>query len=252
MRVIFCGYGRAALECLYQLMVNYEIEVSDILVYTHLSEGNEDFVNHLEINNIKYSYEPVNSDYENLSLFKPNYLISIYYRFIIKENILQLVNYKAMNSHPSLLPLYRGVKSSVWAILNGDKYTGISYHYMNEVIDDGKLILQKKISINKEDTAFSLYHKLISVFSKNFNEAFDLLKNDYEGFDQIGKPTYYKRELPHKGELRFSETTFDYAKLFVKAMFFPPFKGAFFIDDEDRKVEVLNQKDLTKYKDKFK
>ena len=57
-----------------------------------------------------------------------------------------------MNSHPSLLPLYRGVKSSVWAILNGEKYTGISYHFMNDNIDDGKLILKRYISA--EDTAF--------------------------------------------------------------------------------------------------
>ncbi len=252
MKIVFCGFGRAALECFYQLISTYEIDKSNIIVFTHSSGGNEEFIRHLEINNIEFLFESINKNYEKLIHFKPNYLLSVYYRFVVKKEILQLVKYRAMNSHPSLLPLYRGVKSSVWAILNGEKYTGISYHFMNDDIDDGKLILQKKIAVSEEDTAFSLYHKLISLFSKNFVKAFDLLKSGYEGFDQVGEPTYFKRDLPHNGVLKFSETTFEYAKLFVRAMYYPPFKGAFFIDANGEKVEVLNLNELSQYKGKFK
>ncbi len=252
MKIVFCGYGRAALECFYQLLSNYKVDRSNIIVFTHSSKGNEEFIRHLEVNNIKFSFESINKNHEKLSLFKPDYLLSVYYRFVVKKEILELVNYKAMNSHPSLLPAYRGVKSSVWAILNGEKYTGVSYHFMNDDIDDGKLILQKKISISQDDTAFSLYHKLISLFSKNFTEAFDLLKSGYEGFEQVGEATYYKRELPHGGMLKFEETTFDYAKRFVRAMYYPPFKGAFFIDSNEDKVEVLSLEELAQYKEKFK
>lgn len=252
MKIVFCGFGRAALECFYQMISVYKVDKSNIIVFTHSSSGNEEFIRHLEINNIEFLFESINKNYEKLIHFKPDYLLSIYYRFVVKKEILQLVNYRAMNSHPSLLPSYRGVKSSVWAILNGEKYTGISYHFMNDDIDDGKLILQKKIVIREEDTAFSLYHKLISLFSKNFVEAFDLLKSGYKGFDQVGEATYYKRELPHNGVLKFSESTFEYAKRFVRAMYYPPFKGAFFVDANGEKVEVLNQIELSQYKGKFK
>lgn len=252
MKIVFCGFGRAALECFYQLLSNYSIETSDVLVFTHCSNGNEEFIKHLETNKISFSLESVNKNYDRLNEFKPDYIISIYYRFVIKPNILQLVDYKAMNAHPSLLPAYRGVKSSVWAILNGEEYTGISYHYMNEDIDDGNLILQKKMKIAKKDTAFSLYHKLISLFTKNFEEAFELLRSEDKGFEQVGKASYYKRELPHNGILTFSKTTFEYAQRFVRAMYYPPFKGAFFTEDNEEKIEVLSLEELKQYKEKFK
>lgn len=249
MKIIYCGFGRAGLECFYQLIGGFNILSSDILVFTHKSEENESFIKHLENNKIKYSYENINKHNKEIIEFKPDYLISVYYRFIIKQNILEVVNNKAMNLHPSLLPSYRGTKSSVWAILNNEQITGITFHYMNEKIDDGKIILQKKISINSEDTAYSLYHKLIGVFSSNFNEALQLLIDNYKGSDQIGTISYYPRELPFNGIKKFSDTTFQEAEQFIKAMFYPPFKGAMFEKEDGTYIEILSIHDLLDYID---
>ncbi len=252
MKIVFCGYGRAALECFYQLVSVYNLDLKNINVYTHDADGNENFIMHLINNKIKYTVENINDCRDELVKFSPDYLVSIYYRYIIKKNILETVHYKAMNLHPSLLPAYRGTKSSVWAILNNEKETGITFHYINEKIDDGNIILQKTIPINNDDTAYSLYNKLISLFILNFSSAFDMLINNTLGYEQAGKTTYYKRELPYNGVLNFEDTSYEKAKLFVRAMYFPPHKGAVFLKNNNQKIEINNLKVLAKYKDFFK
>ncbi len=252
MKIVYCGFGRAGLECFYQLVNSLNIEMNKIIVFTHDVEENIEFINHLKNNNVTYTFDSVNNYYEDLVSFKPELLLSVYYRFIIRSEVLKLVNYKAMNLHPSLLPAYRGTKSSVWALINGEKETGISFHYITEIVDDGKIILQEKIGILNTDTAYSLYNKLISLFIQNFPEALNRLINNYKGKEQKGKATYYKRELPFNGEKDFSTTTYEEAKQFVKAMYFPPYKGAFFSSTDHEKVEIRTVQELDSYKHLFR
>ena len=247
MRIIFCGYGRVALECLYQLIGNYDIKSSDIMVFTHDTSENEGFVKHLKINNIRLTYKNVNSSLDLIREFCPDCLLSIYYRYIVSVDILNIVNHKAMNLHPSLLPAYKGTKSSVWAILNNEKYTGVSFHYMDSSIDTGRIILKKKIIIRKEDTAYSLYHKLIGVFSSNFCKAFNLLIDNYDGMEQKGASSYYSRKLPYKGKMEIKDLNIEDACRFVRAMYFPPYTGAVFILKDGSKVEINSIKSLHHY-----
>jgi methionyl-tRNA formyltransferase len=156
-----------------------------------------------------------------------------------------------MNLHPSLLPAYRGAKSSVWALLNGERETGITFHYITELVDEGNIIFQEKIDILETDTAFSLYNKLISLFIYNFTNALTMLISNYSGEVQKGVASYYKRKLPFSGKKHFEKTTYDEAKKFVKAMYFPPYKGASFSSDKHETVEVKTIKDLKKYKNLF-
>ena len=247
MKIVFCGYGRAALECFYQLTGSYDVKSSDIMVFTHDTSENEEFVKHLKVNNIRLAYDNINNSLDLIREFHPDYLLSVYYRHIVSIDILNIVNHKAMNLHPSLLPAYKGTKSSVWAILNNEKYTGVSFHYMDSSIDTGRIILKKKITIRKEDTAYSLYHKLISVFSSNFCKAFNLLIDDYDGMEQKGASSYYSRKLPYNGEIKIKDLNIESACRFVRAMYFPPYKGAVFILKDGSKVEVNSIENLHHY-----
>lgn len=251
MKIVYCGFGRAGLECFYQLINFLNLKMSDIMVFTHDKEENKEFINHLKNNNIEYYFDNINNHKEEIVSFKPDLLLSIYYRFIIKTEILKLVNYKAMNLHPSYLPAYRGTKSSVWALLNGEKETGITFHYITEKVDGGNIILQKKLNILNTDTAYSLYNKLVSLFIDNFHDALDRLLNNSHSEVQKGEATFFKRELPFGGEMDFDKTTYTQATRFVKAMYFPPHKGAFFTSNSHRKVEVKTLKELEKYKNLF-
>jgi len=247
MRIIFCGYSRASLECLYQLMGNYDIESPDVMIFTHDTSENGEFIKHLKVNNFKFTYENINNSYDLIREFNPDYLLSIYYRYIISTDILDIVNYKAMNLHPSLLPAYRGTKSSVWAILNNEKYTGVSFHYMDSGIDTGRIILKKEIIIKEGDTAYSLYHKLIGVFSSHFCKAFDLLITNYNGVEQKGHPSYYSRKLPYEGKMKINGLNLDDAWRFVRAMYFPPHEGAIFILKDGSEVEINSIESLHHY-----
>lgn len=252
MKVIYCGFGRAGLECFYQLILNFNISFESIMVFTHDVKENEYFIEHLKNNKISFVFQNINLMEKEILEFSPNYIISVYYRYILNDNILKIVNYKAINLHPSLLPKYRGTKSSVWAIINNEKYTGISFHYMNKNIDDGHLLFQKKIEILPNDTAFSLYHKLISLSIKYFSKAFKLLLNNYKGYPQLGTKSYYKREIPFSGKFKFSEININDAKQFVKAMYFPPYNGAIFEKDTNEEIEIKDINELNKYKDLLK
>ena len=110
MKVLFCGYGRAALECLYQLIGHYGLKSADLLVFTHKEIQNDEFVDHLNHNGIKFLYSNINESIEIIKNFSADYLLSVYYKNVLSIDVLNIVNNKAMNLHLSLLPSYKGIK----------------------------------------------------------------------------------------------------------------------------------------------
>ena len=71
---------------------------------------------------------------------------------ILSKNFIKHFYGKIINIHPSLLPKYKGLNTHQRAIKNKEKYSGCSVHYVNEKLDSGKIILQKKVRIFKNDT----------------------------------------------------------------------------------------------------
>ena len=245
-KIILCGFGRAGLEIFYQIINKLQVSPRNILVFTHKAIENDLFISHLKNLEVPYYFDSINLKLEMVIEFNPKYLFSIYYRNIIRSEILKIVNFNAINAHPSLLPDYKGTMSSVWAILNGEKITGITYHFMDSDIDTGNILLQDTLEIYQNDTAFSLYNRLISLFCSNFSKMIDKLISGDKGIKQVKEGRYYNRSLPHNGVLKFSDVDFEYATRFVRAMYFPPFKGALFIDDNNNKYEIKKIEDLTK------
>jgi methionyl-tRNA formyltransferase len=251
-KIIYCAYGRAGLECLYALLNNFNINLSNIIVFTHDRAENNEFLRHLKSLRIDFYLDSVNNYYEQLSIFNADILISAYYRNLIGNNIIELVKGSAINLHPSILPKYRGALSSVWAILNGEKFTGITIHYMTDKFDEGKIIYQEKIPINKFDTAFSLYNKLVTLFAHRIPRVVNILLSGAPGDTQLGDASYYSRELPFNGILHFSEVTYSESERFVRALYFPPFEGAKFISGNGDIIKVSNIDDLDQYRPQMK
>ncbi len=75
---------------------------------------------------------------------------------IFKRDILDLPRIGCLNCHPSLLPAYRGPNPIYWAIRNGEKTTGVTFHLITERIDDGRIVYQKEILIDPSDTSVTL------------------------------------------------------------------------------------------------
>jgi len=80
---------------------------------------------------------------------------------ILSKNFIKKFDGKIINIHPSLLPKYKGLNTHQKAIKNKDKFSGCTVHYVNSKLDSGKIILQKKVSINKKDNEFSLEKKVL-------------------------------------------------------------------------------------------
>ena len=79
---------------------------------------------------------------------------------ILSKNFLFKFKGKILNIHPSLLPRYKGLNTHKKALKNGDKFSGCTVHYVTENLDSGKIILQKKVKINKSDTEKTLEKKI--------------------------------------------------------------------------------------------
>ena len=90
---------------------------------------------------------------------------------ILSKNFIKRFKGKIINIHPSLLPKYKGLNTHERVINNNENISGCSVHYVTAKLDSGKIIMQKKIKISKEDTAISLRKKILKKEHKLYPAA---------------------------------------------------------------------------------
>ena len=100
---------------------------------------------------------------EKLKNINPDIICVVAYGKILPKEILDIPKYGCINVHASLLPKYRGAAPIQWAILNGDKETGITTMYMDIGMDTGDMILQEKVKIGENETTGELWNRLSSI-----------------------------------------------------------------------------------------
>lgn len=117
---------------------------------------------------------------------------------IFKKDIMECFD-QIINYHNSYLPTYRGLEATSWAMTYGETYTGYTFHYINEKVDDGKIVFQEKIEIDYSKSSYE--NELIKTkkASQNIEKVLDLVCQNFEGIEQTGKTSYYgtkeKKEL---------------------------------------------------------
>ena len=80
---------------------------------------------------------------------------------VLSNNFIKSFHHKIINIHPSLLPKYKGLGAHERVLKNKEKYSGCTAHYVTSELDSGKIILQKRIRIGKNETAHSLKLKIL-------------------------------------------------------------------------------------------
>ena len=80
---------------------------------------------------------------------------------ILSTNFIRAFGYKIVNIHPSLLPKYKGLNTHKRVLKSKEKYSGCTVHFVTPKLDSGKIILQKKIVIDKNETKNSLKRKIL-------------------------------------------------------------------------------------------
>ena len=100
---------------------------------------------------------------EEIKRFKPDVICVVAYGKILPKEILEISKFGCINVHGSLLPQYRGAAPIQWAVLNGDKTTGITTMYMDIGMDTGDMILKEEIEIGENDTTGDVWEKLSKI-----------------------------------------------------------------------------------------
>lgn len=141
--------------------------------------------NSLNINSLYFDRSDFYDTGKILKLLKneADFIILAGFLWRVPQNIIDSFPHKIINIHPALLPKYGGkgmygmhVHNAV--IANQEKETGITIHYVNEHYDDGAIIFQKSIAINKSDTADSVAKKIHQIEMKYFPKVIEDLLNE--------------------------------------------------------------------------
>ena len=146
-----------------------------LVVSNNLNAKGLDYADRSKINNVVIKYSNRKSFEDRLlKLLKRNNVDLIClagFMKILSGSFIRKFNKPILNIHPSLLPKYKGLNTHNRAIQNKDKYSGATVHIVNEKLDSGKIILQKKVKILKSDSGKSLEKKVLKIEHKIYPKA---------------------------------------------------------------------------------
>ncbi len=217
MKIIFLGTPEFAVASLEALLKTPWIQVLAICTQTDKEAGRgkkiqEPPVKKLALQNgltvlqcQRISKEP--EIIQKIKDLKLDILITCAFGQILSEEILNIA--PAINVHASLLPKYRGAAPINWAILNGEKETGISIMKTEISLDAGPIILQEKCNIDKNETSIDLTKKLSVLGASALIKALELIKNKKASFtpqdnSKVTKAPMLKKEF---GLIDWNQTT---------------------------------------------
>lgn len=114
---------------------------------------------------------------KDLESLKANLFVVVAFR-MLPEVVWQLPEYGTFNLHASLLPQYRGAAPINWAVINGERETGVTTFFINEKIDTGEIILQEKTPIANSETAGEVHDRLMELGADLVIKTIDLIASD--------------------------------------------------------------------------
>lgn len=142
-------------------------------------------------------------------------MVVIAFGQILPKTILELTPYGCVNVHASLLPKYRGAAPIQWAIIDGEKETGVTTMQMDEGLDTGDMILKTVVPIEDTETGESLHDKLAEAGAKLCVETLEALEKGTAIFEHQGEmTTAYARMLDKKmGNIDWTKSSIEIERL---------------------------------------
>lgn len=179
MRILFMGTPDIAAQCLAAL---YEAGHDICAVYTRRDKpvGRKQVLTAPPVKTLAQEhgtpvYQPRTlrdgSETENIRALAPELIAVVAYGCILPPEVLAIPKYGCVNLHVSLLPKYRGSAPVQWAVLNGDKETGVSIMQMDEGLDTGAVLCCEKVAIGEEETSGELFDRVAAVGARVLREA---------------------------------------------------------------------------------
>lgn len=142
---------------------------------------------------------------EELKSLKADVQVVVAFR-MLPEIVWNMPPMGTINLHASLLPQYRGAAPINWAIINGEKETGVTTFKLKHEIDTGNILLQEKVDITETETAGTLHDKLMEIGAELLLETInELAKRNIEEVNQQSASSNQQSELHHAPKI-FTET----------------------------------------------
>lgn len=143
------------------------------------------------------------------SIMEKTLIVSASNNFLFPAVCVEKENITIINFHNALLPDYPGRNAPSWVIYQGERQTGITWHYVTAGIDEGNIIIQKRCAIGPEDKAYELTERLMDLACEGFAECFAaVLEERAQTISQgsiLGRRMYRSTEVPGNGFFELSE-----------------------------------------------
>ncbi len=246
-RIVCFAYSEVGSVCLKQLIKQ---EANVAAVFTHEDDPNEE----IWFQSVKQVAEdtgipvrtPKKLDDEQLEYFrslKPELVLSMYYRAMIPDEVLEVPRLGAYNIHGALLPKYRGRACINWAVLNGETKTGTTLHVMTHFADRGDIVDQQEVPIEFDDTAHDVFLKVVEASRVVIERQLPALEAGTapRRAQDESQATKFGRRRPEDGEIDWNKSAVEIYNL-VRAVTHP-FPGAF-TDIDGRKMFVWKARPL--------
>ncbi len=162
------------------------------------------------------------AEQEQFRSFKPDVAVVAAYGLILPKEILSVPKYGCINIHPSLLPRWRGAAPIQHTILAGDQETGVSIMQLNEGLDSGPILKQKKFLIEKNDNYRTLHDKLSALGSNLLMEVLNEIEKQVPSEQNDDNACYadkvedYKIYASDTCEVAYRKVKAFYPKAFIK------------------------------------
>ena len=114
---------------------------------------------------------------EEIKKLNPDLICVVAYGKILPKEILEIPKFGAINVHGSILPKYRGAAPIQWAVINGDKTTGVTTMFMDEGMDTGDILLKEEVEITENETTGELWERLSKIGGKLLVETLKKLED---------------------------------------------------------------------------
>ena len=162
-----------------------------------------------------------------IAAMKPDLILSVYYRHMIGQAILDLPPLGAFNMHGSLLPKYRGRAPINWAVLHGEPRIGMTLHRMVKRADAGAMVDQEGVDISPQDTAEQAFRKVMpcarTVLARQIDHL--LAGTAAETPQDESAATYFGGRKPEDGRIDWTRSSTEIFNL-IRAVT-DPYPGAF-------------------------
>lgn len=204
-RVRMMGAALSAQWLLVSLYTIFRISSSTVLSYFGCRQKILTIGQICKKNNIPIiKTKDINSEetISQIKSYQPDIIVCAYFNQILKKGICDIPKLKCVNIHLALSQSYRGLNSYFWVLANNESESGVTIHEVDDGIDTGKVIAQKRVKISDTDTAIGFFIKLSQIGGELFLSSLsDIEKGKFSVNDTSGSQYYSTLTKEGYGEL---------------------------------------------------